>query len=472
MNSWVVKEFEAISLGDQRLNKRASKLLSNLSHQPLNSIPDACKGWAETKAAYRFFDNPKVTSEAILCSHKEATLKRVKQHKRVFVIQDTTELNYSSQKQKEGVGPSKSDNDRVLFLHPSLIVSQERLCLGIYDDYQWCRKQLIRHHSTKKQANNARLHKQHISEKESYRWLCGYRKANEVASQCPNTHVVMIADRESDIYDIYDEANDTNGQKADWLIRINKNRVLLDSCGKKESLKLYEHIESLKPCQVIEFQLPKRNGAISRKVQQELHVAKVKLHPPTGRRGELRLAPVETTVLFAKEINTPAGVEPIEWWLMTSFTLTSDTKPSDLILWYLCRWEIEIFFRILKSGCQVEKIQLTKPERFKPCLALYCIIAWRILFLTSISKTDPNISCDVYFDDEEWQSAYVFVNKTKPPRKAPSLQTIIVCIAKMGGYLNRKNDSPPGPKSMWQGLAQLYNFLQINSIYQQVLTYG
>jgi hypothetical protein len=89
-----------------------------------------------------------------------------------------------------------------------------------------------------------------------------------------------------------------------------------------------------------------------------------------------------------------------------------------------------------------------------------------------ISKSDPNIKCNVYFDDEEWQSAYVFVNKIKPPRKAPDLQSIIVCIAKMGGYLNRKNDSPPGPKAIWQGLTKLYSFLQINDIYEQILTYG
>jgi hypothetical protein len=472
MDSWAIKEFESISLGDKRLNKRAIKLLSNLSHQPFNSIPDACKGWSETKAAYRFFSNPKVTSDAILSSHKAATIERVKQHKRVFLIQDTTELNYSSQKQKEGVGPSKNDHDRVLFLHPSIIVSSERLCLGVYDDYQWHRKELTRRHSTRNQAQNARLHKQHISEKESYRWLCGYRKANEIANLCTNTHVVMIADREGDIYDIYDEANNTNGQKADWLIRINKNRVLLDVHGKKANIKLYEHVENLKPCQLIEFQLPSRNGDVGRKLQQELRVAKVKLHPPTGRRGALRLEPVETTVLFAKEINTPEGIEPIEWWIMTSFTLGADIKPSDLILWYLSRWDIEIFFRILKSGCQIEKLQLTKPERYRPCLALYCIIAWRILFLSSIAKIAPNSSCSTYFDDDEWQAAYVFINNKKPPKIVPDVQTIIVCIATMGGYLNRKNDSPPGPKAMWQGLSQLYNFLQINSIYQHFSTYG
>jgi hypothetical protein len=116
MEKWVLEEFASISLGDERLNRRAERILSNLSSHPSGSIPTACNGWAETKAAYRFLDNAKVNSKAILSSHQKATLSRVKQYERVFVIQDTTELNYSGQKQKQGVGPSKRDSHQALFL--------------------------------------------------------------------------------------------------------------------------------------------------------------------------------------------------------------------------------------------------------------------------------------------------------------------------------------------------------------------
>ena len=463
MERWVSKEFESISLGDERLNHRAKRILSDLSSQPSNSIPAASGGWAETKAAYRFFENAKVSSKIILAPHKKATLERVKAHKRVFIIQDTTELDYSGQKQKQGVGPSKNDNTKALLLHPSLVVTPERVCLGVYDDYQWHRKELLRHQGLSIAGlQNKRLHHQHISEKESYRWLVGYRKATEVAKSCPDTQVIMIADRESDVYDVYDEAKQTEGIKADWLIRINKNRVLIDSQGKRENQKLYERIENLPPCQLIEFNLQKRNGEQGRKVKQELRAARVKLHPPTGRRGDLRLSPVDVTVLLAKEIDPPVGEKPISWWLMTSVKLRKDIKPADLISWYLCRWEIEIFFRILKSGCQVENLQLTSEKRTEACLAIYIIIAWRILFLTSIARVNPQRACLDILEYEEWTTAYISIKKAKPPKKPPSIGDAIKLIAQMGGYLARKNDSPPGPKAIWQGITKLYEILKFN----------
>lgn len=469
MNKWAYKEFGTISLGDKRLNRRAQKILSDLSSQPENSIPTACSGWAETKAAYRFFENSRVTSDAILSPHREATLTRIKQHSRVFVIQDTTELNYPNQKQKEGVGPSKNDNNKTLFLHPSLIVTPTGVSLGVYDDYQWHREELYRHRGTKQQNNNARLHRKHISEKESYRWVCGYDIATDIAKLCPDTHVVMMADRESDIFDVYDQAEKTKGTKADWLIRVNKNRVLLGQAGKRENKKMCEYIEGLPACEVIEFELPKRNGSSGRKVKQELKAGRVTLHPPTGRRGRLRLSPVEVTVLLAKEVNPPEGEEPINWWLMTNFLIKKDAKASDLISWYLCRWQIEVFFRILKSGCQVENLQLTTAKRTRSCLAIYLIIAWRVLFLTSIAKINPDKSCNGVLEYEEWATAYIMINKRRPPKKAPSLGLSITLLAKMGGYLGRKNDSPPGPKAIWKGITKLYEILKFNKNLSAIL---
>lgn len=472
MAKWILEEFKSIALGDERLNHRARLLLDNLSTQPSNSIPTACGGWAETKAAYRFFENKKVTSDAILAPHKESTLNRVKKHSRVFVIQDTTELDYSGQKHKQGVGPTKSDNDRALLFHPSLIVTPERVCLGIYDDYQWHRKELQRHQGPLKKMQNKRLHYQHITEKESCRWLYGYRKATEISELCPNTQVIMISDRESDIYDIYDEAEQLKTKKADWLVRINKNRVLINPEGKRETQKLYEHIERLPPAQIIEFCLPGRNGEEGRKIKQELKVARVKLHPPTGRRGKLRLAPVETTVLLAKEIEPLAGKKPIIWWLMSNVQLKDELKPSELISWYLCRWQIEVFFRILKSGCQVEQLQLSSARRTQACLAMYAIIAWRILFLTSIAKIDADGPCSELLGDEEWKTAYIWVKKTSPPNTPPSIGQAVKLIAQMGGYLARKHDSPPGPKSLWQGITKLYEILRFSENLSTLTTCG
>ena len=470
VEKWVIEECSSLNLGDKRLDKRTKKILSHLSKSPLSSIPTSCKGWHETKAAYRCFSNPKVSSDKILSPHRQSTIKRAQGYKRVFVLQDTTDLNYSGQSNKQGVGPTHHGTERALLLHPCLIVSDSGCCLGVYDDYQWYRSELLSRKKDKNTLNNERLHKKHISEKESYRWVLGYKKATELAKSCPDTQVITIADREGDLYDLFEEANNTEGIKADWLIRVKiTKRAIINELGKRDTQLLHEKMNALKPLETIEFDMPRRNNLPTRKVQQELRMARLTLHPPTGRRGVLRCHPVEVTVLLAKEINTPEGEEPVVWWLMTSIPI-EQLQPSQLILWYLYRWQIEIFFKILKSGCQVEQLQLETESRTKNCLAFYLIVAWRILFLTSSCKANPDAVCTTILEKKEWETAWIIIHQKKPPKEPPSLQQIIILIAKMGGYLARKNDAPLGPKAIWQGITQLYH--SINAIEMAKKTYG
>jgi hypothetical protein len=464
MKHWALSEMKGINLGDNRLNQRAAKILFSLGNKPTASIPLACEGWHETKAAYRFFDNPRVTSKAILAPHKDATIERITNQPRVLMLQDTSELDYSNQKQKRGIGPGNYEGHNVLFIHPTIAVTPEKVCLGVYDDYQWCREELHRKKYSKREMGTKTI-QTHINKKENYRWLLGYHKATEVAQLCPNTHVIMVADREADIFDIYDDAEYREGKKADWLIRIKSvKRALINTLGERDSALLQERMLTIKPKKRIKFMLPKRNGLGRREVNQTLRVARLKLHPPTGRRGNLRLRPVVVTVLLAQEESPPKGVEPINWWLMTNIKLDNNITPQVLISWYLCRWQIEVFFRILKSGCQIEKLQLTEAKRFKPCFAIYLIIAWRILFLTSLASIEPSIACTVALTEEEWRTAYMVALRKTPPKKPPPLLTIITIIAQLGGYLNRRHDPKPGPKALWQGIMRLYDLINFSNI--------
>ena len=131
---WVETELKGISLGDKRLEKRAGKLLKSIGNNPEASLPEACCGWHETKTAYRFFENNAVTSEKILKCHIESTIKRMKQHNIVLLLQDTTQLNYSTQHQKQGIGQLKNKHHRGILLHSTVAVTPERLCLGVVDD--------------------------------------------------------------------------------------------------------------------------------------------------------------------------------------------------------------------------------------------------------------------------------------------------------------------------------------------------
>jgi hypothetical protein len=123
--------------------------------------------------------------------------------------------------------------------------------------------------------------------------------------------------------------------------------------------------------------------------------------------------------------------------------------------WYLCRWQIEIFFKILKSGCTVEKLQFETLEATKKCLAMYLIIAWRILYLTMFGRNCPNMDCSLFFEEHEWQSVYAVMTKKPPPASPPKLNEMIRMIARLGGFLNRKSDGYPGPKTMWIGMQRM-----------------
>ena len=204
---WIIEELSGLSFGDKRLKKRAQKILKHLSRNPTDSIPTACRGSGETKAAYRFFDNERVTPEEIDKTHVEATLARMQEYPVILIPQDTTVLNFSTQHDRKDAGPTTKDSTKGMHLHCAIAVTPEKVCLGAVSSKQWHREELQK--LTRKERTR-KNYETPIEEKESYRWLENYKKANEYAAQLPRTLIVSIADREGDIYDIYEEANNEN----------------------------------------------------------------------------------------------------------------------------------------------------------------------------------------------------------------------------------------------------------------------
>jgi len=450
--SWIVEELGDADFGDLRLTKRCQRLLDAFAAQPNASIPVACGGWAETQAAYRFFQNENVVAVDILRPHKEATLKRMAKEAVILLCQDTSELDYSTKQNKiKGLGVLNWETRRGLHVHPLLAVTPQRLSLGIVETQMWSRP--LEDFGKKKDRKQ-----KPIEEKESFRWIQGYRQACELSEHLPDTQVIMVADRECDIYELFTTAEQQEGKKAEWLIRAEHNRSLFQDTGKKGQPldHVWEHVGSGQPLGLIEFKLPTRDGLPERTVEQTLYACSVKLRPPQ-RKGR-RLSPVTLTAVFACEKNLPDGVEPIQWRLLTSIPVEDFECAAQLIQWYLCRWEIEIFFRILKSGCRVEHLQLEHTAHLMPCIALYMIVAWRILFLTMLGRTCPELSCDVVFEDFEWKVAYAVATQQAPPDKPPCVCQMLTLIAGFGGYLGRTRDPPPGPTAIWIGLQRTRDF--------------
>jgi hypothetical protein len=221
------------------------------------------------------------------------------------------------------------------------------------------------------------------------------------------------------------------------------NRRLLDAENNLQAVKLFETVKATTPVAIIEFELPARAGEDSRLVKQAIYQSKVRLSLPDRKRKKTKYQIVETTVVIATEINPPSNKVAVEWVLLTNVPLTDGVCAYEIVKWYLCRWQIEVYFRILKSGCKIEKLQLETATRFDTCLTLYMIIAWCILYLTHLAREFPEVSCDIVFSDEEWKIAYMMTYRKKPPEKSINLALMLNLIAQFGGYLNRKNDPSP-----------------------------
>jgi hypothetical protein len=434
MATWAEVEFDGASLGDKRLNLRLIKLAIQFAEQPTASIPGACGGAAETKAAYRFFDQANADQrelgwEAILQPHMESTATRMQQHPVVLCIQDTTELDFNGQR-IAGLGPLSYEAQRGMYLHPTYVVTPQREPLGVMDAWMWARQP--------KGADGVRPG---ISE--SQRWIEGYERIAERAATMPQTRLVYLADREADMVALMQRAQ-ALGTPADWLIRAQHNRCL------PEGGKLWAATRGQVPLGEIEFTLSSRQGQAERTVRQRLWAHTVTL--PASAGG------VRVTCVIASEIEAPTGIKPIEWRLITNRTASTLESAVELIDWYRCRWEIETLFHVLKNGCRVEALQLDSQAKLELALALYLVVSWRIAHVVRLGRIHPHLPADLFFAELEWTGAYV-LNKKKPPKQPPPVRDVVRLIAQLGGFLARKGDGEPGVKSLWLGMTRLRDFV-------------
>jgi len=449
MTHWASDETKTANFGDKRLNQRMETLLEQLGDKPTESIPTACGGWAETLAAYRFFDNEKVTDNQVLQSHIHASIKRISCYPVILLAQDTTDLIHTITKGPLGLGTLKETEKREIFLHPTIAITPHRLCLGVVGADIWERLE--------KSPKKERLHLP-INEKESVHWLEGYHRACEISGILPETLIVNLADREGDIYEWFLETEEYSpSTRAQWIIRAAQDR-LLDSTD-KETRKIWNKLEKRPILGTVKFTLPASGNRKTRDVEQTIRSARVVIKAPY--RPGYKFKNVEVNAVLAREENPPLGIEPIEWLLLTSLPIESFEQAATVLEWYTCRWEVEIFFRVLKSGCQVEKLQLESIDRLEPCLALYLIIAWRTLFVTMFGRIYPDFDCEFIFTKEEWQAVHLVLNQTALPTSPPTLGEFIRMLARLGGHLGRKHDGPPGPQSIWIGLQRMRDFVLV-----------
>lgn len=445
----IAEELRGIDLGDKRLNDRSVRVIEALAANPEASVNGACDAWGDTLAAYRLFNNSAVTPEKILQPHVDATRRRMQEHPVVLVVQDTTELDFTNHPAKDAQCLNRESRFG-FYDHSHLAVTPDGLGLGVFGAESFARTA----ESLGKTDERTSLP---IEEKESFRWLAGYRLASQLASECSETQIVSVADCEADIYDIFLEA-ESHPTPADFVIRAKENRSTPER-DPDSGPAVYRKVRDEAAASDVRIRktihlsrTPKRDA---RHAEVAVRAIEVTVKPPHARSS---LPQVVYNVVLVEEVGGPGDGTDVCWILLTTLPIDSAEDILRVIEYYVTRWTIEVYFRILKTGCRVEEMQLETTERIQNCLAFYRIIAWRVMYLTHLNRTSPSLPCIAVFDDCEWKSVWRVVTKEDLPETPPTLGEFMRLLTRLGGYNNRRTESPPGPQPVWVGLRRMTDF--------------
>ena len=456
MQAWVHDEFDGVDLGDHRLDERLRRVVDALSGQPERTIPAACHGRAEMEAAYRLLDNEKVSEAKILAPHRDATLKRLAALPLVLLGQDTTEFDFTRESERIG-GPLSDDARWGLLGHVMMAFSPAGLPLGVLAATLWARDPTRFGHSKKDR-------KAPLAFKETSRWLAGYREASELAKELPETAMVVLSDSEGDLYEcLAAVARAPRGERAHFVTRACHDRRLAgEEAGLWQTMlatPVGSHaLVDVKPRQAASFDGRKRRVARTRRqAKVSIRAQSVTILRPHHKGPEAGPAKVRVNAVMVREENPPQGAVAVEWLLLTDLPIDTVARIDKIIAFYGVRWGLEVFFRILKSGCRVERLQLEAEPRLRRCLTLYLVIAWRVLQMAMLGRTSPDLPCSVLFETDEWHALYAVQTKKPLPRRPPPLGEAVRLVASLGGYMGRSCDGEPGPKALWIGLAALAN---------------
>ena len=465
MDQWAENEFGSVALG-RALVKRLVKSVRIQSMAPSKTFLSAAAGnQAAVTGYYRMIERPEgdgFTPEAILSAHRERTLKRMRAQRDVLLIEDGTDLNFATHHGCSGLGVLSGGNGKTrtlgMHLHSTFAVSAEGIPLGVPRIEFDCPDGV----KDKDKPPEAR---------KSARWLRGWRDSSDLAQACPGTRVISVMDREGDIAALFCARQAEGG--AELLVRAGHDRALGDD------EKLFAAVRGGPAQGAHEVQVDRASarrgargqkafaGREARRAATELRWREVMLPVPRKERKRLGSEPIRLNAVHVLEPSPPKGVEGIEWLLLTSLPVRSQDEAVTVLGFYSLRWRIEDWHRILKSGCDVEKIAHSRAERIKRAVTLNAVIAWRLAALTLMGRHTPELAAEKMFSRSELAMLMDFAGElqlelasqqqgTGPPDLAAvSLGEALLLVARLGGYLNRKHDAPPGHQVVWEGYMRM-----------------
>ena len=451
---WLEREVAGCQFQDIRHGKRFRVLVDQLSGQMGGSIPFACQDWAETKAAYRFLSNARVDEGKILAGHFLCTRERFAATAGgpVLVLHDTTEFSYHRD-DPEAIGilkklatpyanhgkPGHHTTCGVL-MHSSLVVTTDGLPLGLAAIKFWSRDKFHGANALKRSINPTRVP---IEQKESYRWLENVRQSTALLA-APE-RIVHIGDRESDIYELFSIAHQVG---THFLLRTCVDRLAGNGDHTVADEMREARVQGLHRVEVRD-----KKGAVSEAVL-ELRYRRIRVLAPIAKQK--MYPPLMLTVLHATERDPPKNREPIDWKLVTDLPIRSRKEAVETLTWYAMRWKIETFHKILKSGCKAEDVKLRSAERIVNLIAIFCLLSWRVFWMTMLNRTRPDAPPQMAFTTTELYLLDQLVSDSPANAHAFNhLPLYLTKLARLGGYLARTKDPPPGNTAMWRGMIRL-----------------
>ncbi|XZE55498.1 IS4 family transposase [Planctomycetaceae bacterium SH139] len=485
VSDWVVSEFETLDLGHLQREKRVRAFVTQAAKIG-ESTPDRTRSNAELKGIYRLTDNSNVDVNEIFDAHHQATRKRCSEHSHVFLSQDTSEFDLTKPKQQvAGAGPLGTDKRVGFFYHPLYAVNRDGLPLGVVDQVLWTRDPASLEVTAKERKANQK--RRCFEEKESCRWLEMMQSGEQIARLMPQTQFTLLADSEADIGELLTQANEFP-DNFDFIIRHCRTEKIIEARNALTG-------EPIAGVETIDEALSKvswrgektvciggRDAPVlpddTKRVRKQARMSRealvqyrsVRLKVAGGRRvGGGTLPNVWINVVESLEIAPPASDSPIRWVLLTTLPIGTAQEINAVLEGYCVRWSVELYFKTLKSGLNVEDMKYETLERYLRAFSMLTVVAWRVEYLKGATRSDPDAPCTEYFTDQEWMAVMLFLHRRPvKPNEPPTMEIFMKSIAMLGGYINKKAQGPPGSKTIWRGMSRFSTIVEAYAVFSQM----
>lgn len=444
---WAVTHFGSADLGDLRRNRRLVEVAAALARSPQGTLPGSFGKWADLKAAYRLLWQEEVTYDKIIAPHWDHVRHQCRQPGEYLLIEDNTQLDFTSHRAAKGLGFVGDGRGQGIMLHSTLALRVERWSnnepvvsvVGLFAQKPWVRDHRPRR---KRESKKQRLKRW----RESQLWA---ESLKDVPLPPSGTRQTYIADRESDVYEVYDEFR-RQGER-EYIVRACWPRALDGQNGS-----VFQAVTNAPVLGRFSLDLRARPGLRARTASLEVRSCTVTLRPPwrPGGRGQ----PCRTNVVEAREVDPPAGVKPLHWVLLTSWPVETFEQALRVVRAYSCRWLIEEYHKALKTGVGIEASELSTCRRILSLVGILSVVAVRLLDLKFQAVTaghdppDPN--------SVPAEALRILDSRYQQPPGGWTNATVLIAIARMGGFLARKGDGNPGWLTIWRGMKELLPMLE------------